>query len=343
MKILKYLFFLLLIAIIAGAIYVATKDGEYHIQETKVINAPNEMVFQEVNEFKKWKNWDPWSAEADDIIIKYGTKTSGDSAVYIWKSETVGDGNIKTVSAKPFSEIEQELKFENTFGESTGKAYWEFNEVEEGTELTWGLKGNQSFMEKLAFTFQDKSISEMMRPKFQTGLNRLEQVVLNKMEKYTINVDGIIQHGGGYFMYTTTASKISQVDEKMGAMFAEVSSYMDKNNIEKSGNPFILYNEWNKTTGNAIFSAGIFTPSEVITPAESEILTGFLPNQRVLKTTLKGDYKNLLEAWQAAYDYIETNDLEVAENSRNFEVHLNSPENIANPAQWVTHLYIPVK
>ena len=315
MKILKYLFFLLLIVIIAGSIYIATKDGDYQVEETRVITAPVEMVFQEVNEFKNWENWEPWSAEADDMIIEYGAKTSGDSASYSWKSENAGDGEIKTISAKPYSEIEQEIIFKTPFGESISDVYWEFNEIENGTQVTWGMKGKQSFMEKLAFTFQDKSITEMMRPKFQTGLNNMESVVLNKMDKYTINVDGVIQHGGGYYMYTTTASKISQVDEKMASMFSEVSTYMDENGIEKSGNPFVLYNEWNENSGNV----------------------------KVLKTTLKGDYKNLKEAWDNAYNYIEANDLEMAEDTKNFEVHLTSPENVANPAKWITHLYIPVK
>ena len=315
MKILKYLFFLLLIVIIAGSIYIATKDGDYQVEETRVITAPVEMVFQEVNEFKNWENWEPWSAEADDMIIEYGAKTSGDSASYSWKSENAGDGEIKTISAKPYSEIEQEIIFKTPFGESISDVYWEFNEIENGTQVTWGMKGKQSFMEKLAFTFQDKSITEMMRPKFQTGLNNMESVVLNKMDKYTINVDGVIQHGGGYYMYTTTASKISQVDEKMASMFSEVSTYMDENGIEKSGNPFVLYNEWNENSGN----------------------------EKVLKTTLKGDYKNLKEAWDNAYNYIEANDLEMAEDTKNFEVHLTSPENVANPAKWITHLYIPVK
>ncbi|TDN87232.1 effector-binding domain-containing protein [Salegentibacter sp. 24] len=343
MKILKYLFFLLLIVIIAGSIYIATQDGDYHLEETKVIPAPVEMVFREVNELKNWEYWEPWSGEADDMIVEYGMKTSGDSASYSWKSETAGDGAIKIISSKPYSEIEQELSLITPLGESTSIVYWEFKEVETGTEVTWGIKGEQSFMEKMAFTFQEQSIMELMRPMLEKGLNNLENVVLNKMDEYTINVDGVIQHGGGYYMYTTTASKISQVDQKMGAMFSEVSTFMDENGIEKNGNPFVLYNQWNETSGNVIFSAGIFTPSQVITPAESEILNGFMPNQKVLKTTLKGDYKNLKEAWEQTRNYIEKNGLEVQQEANSFEVYLTSPDQVANPAKWITHLYIPVK
>jgi len=343
MKILKYLFFLLLILIIAGSIYIATKDGEFQIEETKVIPAPVEMVFSEVNEFKNWENWESWSEDGEDMIIEYGAKTSGDSASYSWKSTTFEDGKITTIAAKPFSEINQQISFNTTFGKSTSELYWDFNEIENGTELTWGMKGNQNFMEKLAFIFKEETISQMMQPKLKKGLDKLETVVINKMDKYAINVDGVIRYGGGYYMYTTTASKISQVDKKMGAMIAEVSSYMEENSIEKSGNPFVIYNQWNNEAGTVIFSAGIFTPSEVITPTKSEILTGFMPNQKVLKTSLKGDYKNLKEAWDTAFNYLEANNIEVDEEAHSFEVYQNSPNKIANPAKLITHLYIPVK
>ena len=55
MKILKYLFFLLLIIIIGSAIYFGTKDGSYDIQDTMVINAPPEVVFNKVNDYKNWE------------------------------------------------------------------------------------------------------------------------------------------------------------------------------------------------------------------------------------------------------------------------------------------------
>ncbi|MFD1095177.1 SRPBCC family protein [Salegentibacter chungangensis] len=343
MKILKYLLFLILIIIIAGSIYVATKDGEFQVEQTKVIEAPREMVYNEVNNYKNWENWEPWSQESEDMVVNYFEKTKGEGAGYMWKSEDMGDGQIRTTEATPFSKINQIISFDTPFGETSSQVYWEFEEAENGTKVTWGMKGEQSFTEKLIFSFQDQSISEMMLPMFDKGLENMETVILNKMKEYNISVDGIIQHGGGYYMYTTTASKMSQVDERMQKMIADVSSYMEQNNIEKTGNPFVLYNEWNDEKGTAIFSAGIFTSSEVITPAESMILNDYLPNQKVVKTTLKGDYKNLKEAWDKTYAYILENGLEVNSEANPFEVYLTSPEHISNPAKWVTHIYVPVK
>lgn len=343
MKILKYLLFLVLILIIAGSIYVATKDGDYQVEQSKIIEAPQEMVFNEVNEYTNWENWGPWYQEAEDIAVNYEEKTSGEGAGFSWQSDDTGDGSITTTKATPFTSIEQKISFDNPFGESVSDMYWNFEEVENGTQVTWGMKGEQSFMEKLALTFQDESMTEMMLPMFNKGLDNLQNVISNKMDAYSINVDGVIQHGGGYYMYTTTASKISQVDDRMGQMVTEVYSYMQENNIEISGNPFILYNEWNEDNGTAIFSVGIFTPSQVITPAKSNILNGFMPNQKVLKTTLKGDYEYLKEAWDTAYNYIQKNGLEVNDDGKPFEVYLTDPEEVVNPAKWITHIYIPVK
>lgn len=343
MKIFKYLLFLLLIILIAGSIYVATKDGTYQLEESRTIDAPIEMVFNEVNEYKNWENWEPWSRDSDDMIKEYDEKTRGTGAGYSWKSESAGDGKITTIEAKPFTSLDQEISFITPFGTSTSDVYWKFEEQTDSTKVTWGMKGKQSFMEKLAFSFQSETLSEMMRPMFKEGLANMETSVENKMEKYTINIDGVIQHGGGYYMYTTTASKITQVNERLKNMIADVTSYMENNNIEISGKPFALYNEWNEEAGTAIFSAGVFTPSQVVTPGDSRILNDNLPNQKVLRTTLKGDYKNLKEAWDAAYQYIEENELTVNQEENAFEVFFTGSEQSSNPADWVTQIHIPVE
>lgn len=342
MKILKYLFFLLLIFIIGASIFIATKDGEFQIEHTQMIAAPQEVVFNQVNDYTTWKDWEPWSQETDDMIVNYGEKTSGEGASYSWKSEKMGEGEMTTVKANPFTSIEQKITFITPFGDSDSDIYWQFERQGDSTLVTWGMKGEQSFMEKAAFTFQDQSLNEMMLPMFKKGLDNLQEEIRKKMETYSVNIDGITQHGGGYYMYMSTASKISQVSERMGQMIAEVESYMSDNNIEIVGNPFILYNQWNEEQGTAIYSAGIFTPSEVITPSESSILNGYMPKQRTLKTTLKGDYQNLKEAWDSSYAYLEKNGLQADANAQPFEVYVTGPDDTANPAEWITHIFIPL-
>lgn len=342
MKIFKYLLFLLLIFIIGSSIYIATKDGKFQVEQKEMMLAPQEVVFNEVNDFTTWNKWEPWSKEAEDMIVDYGEKTSGEGASYSWTSDELGEGEINTIKSNPYTSIDQVITFDTPFGKSTSEIYWEFHKEGDSTLVTWGMIGEQSFMEKAAFIFQDESFNDLMQPMFRKGLNNLQEVIKEKMETYSINIDGVTQHGGGYYMYVTTASKISQISDRMGKMAEEVEKYMNENSIEQVGNPFILYNQWNEEERTAIYSAGYFTPSEVITPAESTVLNGFMPNQRTLKTTLKGDYLNLPEARDASYAYIQQNGLSVDTNSQPFEVYITGPNDNANPAKWITHLYIPL-
>ncbi|MDT0689539.1 SRPBCC family protein [Salegentibacter sp. F188] len=343
MKIIKYLLFLILILIIGSSIYIATKEGNYQLEETRIVAAPQEMIFNEVNEFRNWEDWSPWLRSANNPILNYSDESSGKDASLSWKSDEIGNGEITTVETRPFSSINQKLVYTIPFGESTSEMYWNFEETENGTQITWGIQGKHSFMEKVGFTFQNGDFKDIMRPKLKQGLENLERITSEKMAEYSINVDGVTQHGGGYYMYSTTASKISQVNERMTIMITDISSYMEKNNIEKIGNPFVLYNEWNDNNTTAIFSAGYFTPSEVITPEESAVLTGFMPNQKVVKTTLNGNYNNLPEAWDRAHAYIQENNLVPLEASNPFEVYNAGPKQTQNPANWVTIIYIPVE
>ncbi len=342
MKIIKYLFFLFLIAIIAGAIYIATKDGEYHVEETIIVKAPAPVVFNEVNNYYNWESWGPWRNETDDVIVKYNSEIRGEGAGFSWKSEELGEGNIVTNKVLTDNLIEQDVVHNPSFAESESDMYWRFEEVDNGTKVTLGMSGSQSFREKLAFALKDYSISDLISPRFSRTLQELDSSLVNKMSVYSINVDGVTTHGGGFYMYNTTASRINQVPVRMKQMVTDVRNYMELNNISQLRDPFVLYNSWDEQNDSAIYSVGIFTPSLVITPADSNVLNGMMPTQEVVKTTLKGDHENLKEAWDVAYQYIEENNLRADEESQPFEVYRTSPDSTLNPANWVTEIYIPL-
>jgi len=68
-----------------------------------------------------------------------------------------------------------------------------------------------------------------------------------------------------------------------------------------------------------------------------------MPVQRVVKTTLKGDYKNLEEAWDRAYQYLEQNNLRADEERQPFEVYKTDTVVVENPADLVTEIFIPIQ
>lgn len=342
MKILKYLLFLLLIIFIAGSIYVATKDGKFTTESSRLINAPAPMLFREVADLSNWRSWNAWT-EKEGMLMDVSDGASAQNASLSWQADNIRDGRIENTSVIPFNRIEQQLVMQTIIGEAEGRILWSFEPEGDQTRVSWKLEGEQSFKDKLAFTMQDDDLTEVFHPIFEQSLENLEQNVTRKMEAYSINVDGVTQHGGGYYMFTTTASRMGEVSSKAASMIEQVKIYMDQNNITVSGKPLIIYNQRDASNGTTIFSTGVPTPSQVITPAGSEILSSYLEPQKVVKTTLKGHHKNVSEAWETTYRYIEDNNLIVNSQGQPFEILITDPATVDNPALWVTEIYIPVE
>ncbi len=342
MKIFKYLLFLLLILFIAGSIYVATKDGEFSVTSSRTINAPAPMLYREIADLSNWTTWEGWSSK-EGIDLTLSEKTSGEGASISWEADNMRDGEITTTSAIPYSKLDQEVFMETATGTASGRIEWTLEPENGQTKVTWNLSGSQSFKEKLAFTLQDKDMTEILQPIFEENLQDLEENVIRKMEEYSINVDGVTEHGGGYYMYMTTAAKLGEVNARASEMIDQVTIYMQENNISISGKPFVIYNQRDERSGTTIFSAAVPTPSQVITPSGSAVLNGYLQPQKAVKTTLKGNRKNAAEAWEATYRYIEENELQVDPQGKPFEIYLTNPAEVDNPALWITEVYIPVE
>jgi len=309
MKIIKYLFFLILLIIVGGAVYLATIDGKFQIEESRIIEAPDELLFNIADEYRTWEKWGPWMDESDDLIMEYPSITKGEDASYSWKSETQGDGKMKTEKSVPFSSLDQKITFVTPLGESNSDVYWKFEKIEsKKTKVTWGMKGKQTFMEKAFWATQDSTFSQNLRPMYRKGLEKLDTYANKLMSKYTIYSDGVTEHAGGFYMYSATASSIDEMSEKMSQTFPILYNYMNQNNLPQTGMSFTIYNTLSEEQGTAIYSMAIPTRDKVVTPKDSNVLCDFLPKQKVAKTTLKGDYSNMKEAWQTAYKYIAEND-----------------------------------
>ena len=341
MKLLKYIFFLILIGLIGGAVYFGTKDGSFDVAETKTINAPVSMIYANVNDYKNWQEWGPWMEEDPNMQITYADTTEGVGGSYSWVSETTGEGSMETLAAVENESIDQKIVFITPIGESVSDVYWRFKPSDSGTEVTWGMKGEQSFMEKVFMAFQSEDFETSMKKMYEQGLNNLDQTIQKEMQKFTVTVEGIKDYGGGYYMYTTTASSQADIGSKMGPMMGKVAGFMQQNNITQAGMPFTIYNEWDEANGTTIFSAAIPVNERIIV-TKGDVLCGYMEPLSAVKTILMGNYTNLPEAYGKAQAYVDENNLILDDRKKMFEVYSTDPGLVPNPAEWRTEIYIPV-
>ncbi|RNC86750.1 MAG: transcription activator effector-binding protein [Winogradskyella sp.] len=340
MKALKYIVFFLLILIIGLAIYIAVQPNNYEFSRSRIINAPKQLLFNEVNDYKNWPQFSPWIEKEPNAALNYGEKTSGVDGSYSWLGDILGEGNMTTTAVNKDQSINQQIKFIKPF-ESQSDISWTFKDTTGGTKVTWNMKGKQDFMTKMYTTFKG-SIEDNTAPDFERGLFKLDSIVVKSMQIYDVKVDGITEYGGGFYMFKTTSANGANISQIMGKQYGEIMTFMSKNNIKQSGMPFTIYNEMNTENGNIIMSQAIPVQNKVDITLGSEVLCGYIPKTRTLKTTLKGNYTNLPVAWKTAMAYLKDNNLEQSD-AKPFEIYQNDPGNFPNPADWVTEVYIPIK
>ncbi len=146
----------------------------------------------------------------------------------------------------------------------------------------------------------------------------------------------------GFIYITTTSCKMDEFKTKMVEMMTKIGVFVEKNNVAMAGAPFVMYHKWDEENNAVMFSCCVPTTARVIT-TESDVLTGKMKPFKAVKTTLKGNYENLKEAWDTAMKYIPDNGLEFTENGPMIEAYLTDPMTEPNPANWITEIYLAVK
>ena len=340
MKALKYIFFLILIAIIALAIYIAVQPNTFSVSRTRTINAPTAVIYNNVNDYKNWASWSSWVEKDPEIKITLPKLTKGEGASYSWEDKN-GFGKMETIETNTNKSINQVMQI----GEYP-KSYvlWTFKPNDDGsTDVTWTIEGKDLPFDFKAYNIVMGGMEKQIGPDYERSLEKLDSIVISDMQKYSIVVDKeTTQHSGGFYIYNTAATSFDGFKPKMAAMLQEVIAYATNNNVTMAGAPFILYHKWDEANNTIMFSCSIPTTARVITTGES-ILTGQLEPFKAVKTTLNGDYNNLKEAWDKTMKAIADSGLEQDENGAYIESYLNSPINTPNPADLKTEIYIAVK
>ena len=339
MKTLKYIVFLLLIVIIGFSIYIAVQPNSFEISRPRTIQAPAAVIYNNVIDFKNWEAWSSWVESDPDIKISFPEQTKGVNGSYAWEDKD-GVGTMTTTGATPYESIKQVMQISDF---PSSDVSWNFKPNNDGsTDVTWDITGKDLPFGFKMFSVLMGGMEKQIGPHYERSLEKLDSIVVNSMKTYSIEINGVTEHSGGYYIYNTTSCKIENLGEKVGELFANINAYATKNHIEVSGFPFVNYHKYDVENNAVMFSCCLPTTSRIIT-SESDILTGQLEPFKTLKTTLTGNYSNLNEAWEKSMDYITNSGLEMKDNGPMLETYINDFTKVPNPADWKTEIYIALK
>lgn len=339
MKALKYIFILLLVVIIAGAIYFSLQDGQYEVERTVTVEAPKSLIYDQIADFNNWENWNAFQKQ-EDVIVTQSQQSAGVDAFYTFEDDN-GTGKVTITRLEPNSTVEMEVFYKHSLGTSTSKVVYQLVEVENGTQVTVSTTGDQGLADKAVAAITGSDIEAELGNLHEQSLATINTYVTNSMDEYSISPDGLIDYGGGYYLYMSSSTRMDNLARLQSQMMRQIRSYMDANNIDSYGSPMVIYEKFDDNRENVIFSAGIPVKDRVITAVNSTILCGYQEPGKAVKVTLKGAFKYLDEAWQIGDGFITVNGLERSEQPP-FEFYKTDSYKTPNPANYITEVYLPV-
>ena len=95
MKILKYIFLLLLLAGIAITVFIATQEGKYDIKKERLIKVSKPVLYNYINEYKNWENVGILSGNDTTAVYTFSQNTAGRDAFMAWKKNSK-EGKVQT-------------------------------------------------------------------------------------------------------------------------------------------------------------------------------------------------------------------------------------------------------
>ena len=337
MRILKYIFLLLLLAFIGLAVFIATQKSDYDIATTRVIKSPRSVVFTYVNDFRNWENFNALTKDDASAKFTYPAVTSGKGGSASWKSSD-GEGKITTYYAKENDSLFQKMVLNG----STSEISWKFEDQGKLTKVTWRRKGKVGFWYKVQ-SVANGGLNRLLGAISEQSLADLDKTLVYEMSTYSITENGIFYKSGTRYLKQTILSTFENAAKNRRIMLSKMLHFFKKNQIKASGKPFILYHSYDTSKKLTRFSVCIPLTEEIRTSPESDISFGEFPTMKSAKVTLNGDYSHLPEAWSRAFGYISKSNLEKNPEIAAIEVLSKNIEDTKSPSKWVTHIYFPLR
>ncbi len=155
------------------AAYVALLAPDVYFERTVTIAAPAPVVFEQVNDFRKWEAWSPWAKLDPNSKAEFSGPASGAGTVMKWSgNDKVGEGKMTLVESRPAEAINIRVDFVKPF-EGSSNSNFTFRPDGNQTRVTWAVTGENNFigramcvlmnMRKEMETTMDQGLASMKR------------------------------------------------------------------------------------------------------------------------------------------------------------------------------------
>lgn len=336
MRILKYIFLLLLLSLVTLSIFIATQKGDYMVERSKIINSPRSAVFNYVNDYRNWADFGSWAAEDPEMKFIYPQNTIGKGASYTWEGKD-GSGEMQTVFVKENDSISQKMNY-NDYSSTVS---WKFKDTLGGTKVTWRTEGKMNFLFKI-YSALNGGVNAIIGTMYEKSLANLDKALDYEMNTFSVKANGLVNTTTKFYLGQSFTSEIAKINKNFKIVVPKITTFCKENDIIVNGKPFIIYHTYDLVKGLAKVSICVPINREIFISAGSDIVSGKLEAAEMVKTTLTGDYSHLKNAYDQAVTYLNQNQLKRAAIISHIETYTVGKSEIKSPSKWITEVCIPL-
>ncbi len=333
MRVFKFIFFAILGFIGLYILACAIMTSKFEISRDIEINSNPLIIFNQVNDFQNWNNWEPWAEMDTTIINNYGDITSGECAYREWTAEKVGNGNMNITNSKLLEQIDFEISLSDW---STFYGQFIFEPKEAGVKVRWTNEGDLPFIARGCGPIFDV----MMGADFEKGLNNLK-VYCENLPARTENMQVVIWESQPY-VYILDSCKVSDISAKLAEVYAEIYYYLASQGTMSIDQPFARYLSFPQNPGDenkVILQAGAFLETEIET--EGRIQIDYSNSGKIAQASHFGAYETIWDTHDAIKKYCKVQGLKI--NGSAFEMYITDPGLESNTANWETRVTYELK
>jgi hypothetical protein len=330
MKILKYLSLLFLLFLLAFVVFVATQPATYEITKQKEINTPSNFVFEYVNDFSNWNDWQQFNID-ENIAYVTSQNTTGKKSYVKWDSESA----IITTFAQNDSISQLFIQDDNK-----QTLHWKFKKLGRNTLASVTIKGDLSFTEKI-YSVLNGGITGYVGPQIQESLNKINNYFVSELGEYDIKVDGLVNRPSINYLEQKDSCLVKDFPKKSKALLKTMKNFIKSNDIETLEVPFVMFQN-NENQNKIVYAMCVPVKEKVFTTPDSQIQGKNYSSFLAIKTTLKGDYSHMKKAWLKTRNYITTKKFKEDKKGFYIGIYKKSVPEVNEPSKWVTEIYIPI-
>ena len=160
-------------AVIALILIIAAfQPGEFQVKRSLAIAAPPAVLFDQVNDHRKFVVWNPFGKLDPNVKNTFSGPATGVGSVCSWQgNRQIGAGSATIVESKPGELVRIRMDWKEPMA-GVGNTDFTFKPEGGKTVVTWDMHSTNSYVGKIMCLFMN--MDKMVGSQFEAGLANLQ-------------------------------------------------------------------------------------------------------------------------------------------------------------------------